>query len=298
MMKKMCAFLMAMVMSLSLVACGGVDIQPAIDAFNNASTAYDAVSNKVNAEIGAYPEEFIDTMNELADTMLEYKAVLESGEELTEEQVNEMITVFAEVEKWATETEPKLDEFKTIGADKQPAIDAFNKTSTAFDAVVEVINANPELYGQDVIDLMTQMSDTLTECKTLLESETMLTEDVVSSMVTQLTDIEAWIAEFEAEILVDPEEAAGAAIDLTSAIEYFNAITTAFDATATAVNSNADAFTEEFKNTMINLSEVLTQYKGLLEGGYEFSEEEYNLMIEDFEAIEQWLLEVESDVFG
>lgn len=298
MMKKMCAFLMAMVMSLSLVACGGVDIQPAIDAFNNASTAYDAVSNKVNAEINAYPEEFIDTMNELADSMLEYKAVLESGEELTEEQVNEMITVFAEVEKWATETEPKLDEFKTIGADKQPAIDAFNKTSTAFDAVVEVINANPELYGQDVIDLMTQMSETLTECKTLLEGETMLTEEQVSSLVTQLSDVEAWIAEFEAEILVDPEEAAGAAIDLTSAIEYFNTIVAAFDATATAVNANADAFTQEFKDTMISLSDILTQYKELFEGGYEFTEEEYNLMMEDFATIEQWLLEVESDVFG
>lgn len=297
MMKKLSAIIMAMVMSLSLVACGGVDIQPAIDAFNNASTAYDAVSNKVNAEIEAYPEEFVTTMNELADTMLEYKAVLESGEELTEEQVNEMITVFAEVENWATDTEPKLDEFKTIGADKQPAIDAFNKTATAFDKVVDEINANAELYSQDVIDIMTQMSDSLTQCKELLESDTMLTEETVNDLVKQLTDIEAWVAEVEAGILVDPE-AAGAAIDLTAAIDYFNLITMAFDATATAVNANADAFTQEFKDTMISLSESLTMYKELFETGYAFTEEEYNLMMEDFAAIEQWLLEVESSVFS
>lgn len=296
--KKICAVLMAMVMSLSLVACGGVDIQPAIDAFNSASTAYDTVSNKINAEIEAYPEELITAMTDLANTMLEYKAVLESGEELTEEQVTEMITVFAEVEKWATDTDAKLDEFKTIGADKQPAIDAFNKAATAYDNIAAEINANADLYPQDVIDVMTQMAESLTQCKEMLESDTMLTEEKVNELVKTLTDIEAWVATVEAEVVINPEEAAGAAIDLTATIEYFNALVTAYDATATAVNANADAFTQEFKDTMIGLSESLTMYKGLFESGYEFTEEEYNLMWEDFTAIEQWLLEVESSVFG
>lgn len=296
--KKLCAILLAMTMSLSLVACGGVDTQPAIDAFNSASTAYDTVSNKINAEIEAYPDELITAMTDLANTMLEYKAVLESGEDLTEEQVTEMINVFTEVEKWAVDTDAKLDEFKTIGADKQPAIDAYNKTSEAFNKVIDEINANIELYPQEVLDVMAQMTDSLTQCGEMLSGDQMITEEKVNELVKQLTDIEAWVATVEAEVLVNPEEAAGAAIDLTAAIEYFNAISTAFDATATAVNANADAFTQEFKDTMIGLSESLTMYKGLFESGYEFTEEEYNLMLQDFAAIEQWLLEVESSVFG
>ena len=79
-MKKLVALLIAMAMTLSLAACGGssdqpaapaapaaptasaaptLDKQDAIDAFNKASTIYDALVNKMNAEIELYPADLI-----------------------------------------------------------------------------------------------------------------------------------------------------------------------------------------------------------------------------------------------
>ena len=197
------------------------------------------------------------------------------------------------------------------GVDKQPVIDAFNSTTTAFDAVVNRINENAAYYPADVIDVMSQMAESLTQCKDLLESDTELTEEDVNSLITQLNDIEAWVATVESEIVevVEAEIAAGgetgtdaeatdAGIDLSAAIESFNMIASAYDATADVVNANADAFAPEFTESMISLGQVLSEYKNLLESGYEFTEDEYNGMMEDFAAVQQWLLEVESQVFG
>lgn len=199
--KRLCAILLAMTVSLSLTACGGADTQPAIDAFNSASNAYEVVANQVNADSEAFSEELIASLNEVADSMFEYKDILESGEELTEEQVTEMIQVFEEVEAWAIETNENIDEFKVSGADKQPAIDAFNQTSTAFNAVAEAINADLESYPSEIIDVMNEMSTSLTAIGELLSGDDILTEELVQELVDQLTDIEAWVASAE-ELLV------------------------------------------------------------------------------------------------
>jgi ABC-type glycerol-3-phosphate transport system substrate-binding protein len=111
-MKKLIALMLALVMSLSLVACGGgddtgastdtntpavettgADIQPAIDAFNAASDAFDAVANEVNANIDIYSQELIDTMIAMSDSMTETKTLLESNPELTEEKVQELVAL-------------------------------------------------------------------------------------------------------------------------------------------------------------------------------------------------------------
>ena len=49
---------------------------------------------------------------------------------------------------------------------------------------------------------------------------------------------------------------------------------------------------------MVKMSEIMTDYKTLLESNYEPTEAEYTAMMADFDIIEQWLLEVESQVFG
>lgn len=198
--KKICAILLAMTMSFSLAACGGADTQPAIDAFNNASSEYDAVADKINAESELYTEELFTSMNEMADTLLEYKEKLESDEEFTEEEVTEMIQTFEEIENWAADTNANLESFKII----QPAIDAFNRTSEAFNTVANAINENIELYPQEVIDTMNLMADSLTECNDFLSSDTAVTEEFVQELVSELNDIEAWVADVEAEILVTP----------------------------------------------------------------------------------------------
>ena len=55
-MKKITSLLLVLVMCVSLVACGGVDKQPAIDAFNKASTAYDEVATIINENPDAYDQ--------------------------------------------------------------------------------------------------------------------------------------------------------------------------------------------------------------------------------------------------
>lgn len=49
------------------------------------------------------------------------------------------------------------------GADKQPVIDAFNKTSTSFNEVANIINENPQAYDQDLVDTMIDWYGTVDE---------------------------------------------------------------------------------------------------------------------------------------
>lgn len=298
MMKKIAAFLMAMVMCVSLVACGGVDPQPAIDAFNSASEAYESLANKMNENLEAYPLDLIDVMNQMADALLTHKETLESGEELTEEYVAELIQACADVEQWAKDTEAQLAELAIAGADKQPVIDAFNKTSTVFDKLANEVNANAAAYPQEFIDLLNQMADVMLQTKTMLESDQALTEDEANSLIQQLSDIEAWVAEAEAEFVTGAATEEATNVDMQAAIERFNTISGMFDATANAVNANAGAFTQEFIDSMVKMSEILTNYKAMLESDYEPTGAEYTTMMEDFDIIEQWLLEVEKQVFG
>lgn len=298
MMKKLSALLMALVMCVSLVACGGVDPQPAIDAFNSASDAYDNLVDKMNENIEAYPQDVIDVMNQMGEALLTHKETLESGEALTEEYVAELIQVCTEVEQWAKDAEAQLADLATTGVDKQPVIDAFNKTSTAFDKLANEVNANTGAYPQEFIDLLIQMSDSLTQCKELLESDQALTEEEANSLTTQLADIEAWVAQAEAEFVAGAEGGEAVNVDMQAAIDRFNMVGSMFDATANAVNANAGAFTQEFIDSMVQMSEIMSDYKALLESDYQPTEAEYTAMMADFDLIEQWLLEVEKQVFG
>ncbi len=193
------------------------------------------------------------------------------------------------------------------GVDKQPAIDAFNNANGAFTELANAMNENLDLYSEEFVDVMMQMSASLAECKALLESDQELTEEDVAALVSNLNDIEAWVAdatglaeeEAAAEEVVEEEVVAeDVVVDMDAAIEVFNGLTTAFDAMATEVNNNADAFSEEFIDEMIAMSEVLAECKAGLESGVELSEEEYVQLIEVFVQIEEWLAAVESEVWG
>ena len=99
-MKKIIAFLLAICMLLSLVACGGVDTQPAIDAFNKTSTAFNEVAAIINADIESWDEESITAMTEMALVLQEHGALLSGSAEISEEQLAEMIAWYAEVDQW------------------------------------------------------------------------------------------------------------------------------------------------------------------------------------------------------
>ena len=96
-MKKLITLLAAMVMCVNLVACSGVDVQPAIDSYNELADNYNEFVDVVNADIESVPAEDIEFFNSLADVINEYGAKLEDGTEFTQEEVDEMVEMFDEL---------------------------------------------------------------------------------------------------------------------------------------------------------------------------------------------------------
>ena len=107
-MKKITSLLLALIMCMSLVACGGPDKQPAIDAFNKASDAYDEVATIINENPDAYEQEVSDTLNEMADVLIQHKELLESGDEIEQEKLDEMIAWYGDVEAWVADVKAEL----------------------------------------------------------------------------------------------------------------------------------------------------------------------------------------------
>lgn len=99
-MKKIIAFVLALVLSLSLVACGGADKQPAIDAFNKTSAAFNEVAAMINADIESWDAESVEVMKEMASVLQQHGELLSSGQDISEEKLAEMIAWYAEVDQW------------------------------------------------------------------------------------------------------------------------------------------------------------------------------------------------------
>ena len=188
-MKKLTALFMAIAMSLSLVACGGgPDKQPAIDALDKAGTAFNEVANKMNENIGMYPQDTIDELNELAGIMNEKMELLASDTDLTQEDIDAIVASAAEIEAWATEVRPMLD---TI-VDTQPAKDAFISAVSVYDEVAIYMNENIELFTEEDIAAMTDVGNVLMECKETLESVTFTDQEALDAFIANMADVEAW----------------------------------------------------------------------------------------------------------
>ena len=85
------------------------------------------------------------------------------------------------------------------GADK-PAIDAFNKTSTSFNEVANIINENPQAYDQDLVDTMVDMAGVLNEHKQILESDDDVEEEKLQEMIDWYGTVDEWVAQVKEEI--------------------------------------------------------------------------------------------------
>lgn len=195
-MKKLTALLLAMVMCLGLVACGENPNQPVIDAFNAASTAYDAVANTINENIEAYPQELIDVMNEMADSMLEVKELLESDVEIPAENAAELIANLADVEAWANDVYASLDDM-TVDTSREAIVDAFNYVSERFDAISIAVNENIEAYDDEFIAGMVSIAEGMIAYKEALDSGVELTEEDSLAMLEELAAVNEWIDSLE-----------------------------------------------------------------------------------------------------
>ena len=107
-MKRITSLLLALIMCMSLVACGGPDKQPAMDAFNKTSNAFNEVAAVINENPDAYDQEVIDAMVEMANVLNQQKELLESDTEIDEEQLNEMIAWYGTVDEWVAAAKEEL----------------------------------------------------------------------------------------------------------------------------------------------------------------------------------------------
>lgn len=72
------------------------------------------------------------------------------------------------------------------------------------------------------------------------------------------------------------------------AIKVFNETSTAFNAVATTINENADSIDDQLISVFQEMSALLTQYKDILEGDEELSDEKYDEMITWFGTVKDW----------
>ncbi len=92
-MKKLHTILLATVLCLSLVGCGGSgpDKQPAIDAYNELTENYNKFVEITNEDLSGWSEEDINYMNSIADKITQYGNQLDGDTELTQEQLDKMV---------------------------------------------------------------------------------------------------------------------------------------------------------------------------------------------------------------
>lgn len=107
-MKKLVSLLLALSMCVFLVACGGPDKQPAIDAHNKAVVAVNALGDIINQNPEAYAD-YIDDMNELVDTLNLVADALENRDDLDQEALDEWVEMCEEVEQWAVDAKAELE---------------------------------------------------------------------------------------------------------------------------------------------------------------------------------------------
>lgn len=107
-MKKLMVLIMTMMMGMSLVACGGADKLPAIDAFNKTSTSFNEVANIINENPQAYDQDLVDTMVDMAGVLNEHKQILESDDDVEEEKLQEMIDWYGTVDEWVAQVKEEI----------------------------------------------------------------------------------------------------------------------------------------------------------------------------------------------
>ena len=142
-MKKLFALMLALAMCLSLAACGGgVDKQPVIDAFNATTTGFDALAQKINANPDIVDAELAQDLADMSELLGEYKALLESDQELTQESADDMIAWFGTVDALVEEINGEIDAALAAGGEETGITDEQIATLT------EVYNEIAPLYNE------------------------------------------------------------------------------------------------------------------------------------------------------
>lgn len=80
------------------------------------------------------------------------------------------------------------------------------------------------------------------------------------------------------------------------AIDAFNKVSTVMDDFAADMNENADLIETDMFDTYNQMVALMKQYKAILEGDDEISDEQFDTMIEWFGTVEEWATEGKAEL--
>lgn len=107
-MNKLVSLLLALAMCFLLAACGGPNKQPAIDAFNKASDAFNEVSAIMNQDPETYGV-YYDAMIEYAEILNEVGSTLKNND-LDQATLDALVSGCKDIEEWSIELKAALEE--------------------------------------------------------------------------------------------------------------------------------------------------------------------------------------------
>ncbi len=179
-MRKLLILITALVMVLSLAACGGsapasasvsavpasasvpaskapeaaftADQQALAKEFMEMAAAFDKISDRVNATPAALEnQELVTSMNELADEIIKADDYFTSPEKLTPEVMSELRAAIVEVHKFTAVAEVTLDEVDSAAQGITVPVEIVNGTGVDIYALA-LSPANSDDWGENLID--------------------------------------------------------------------------------------------------------------------------------------------------
>ena len=105
---RIAALLLLLSLLLSLTACGeNAKRQEAVDS--KAADAYNVMADKMNNYADVIDEDILTDCQSMGDMLQRYSDILNTRDDLTDDQYDEMISWFASVEDWTGEIKDMLD---------------------------------------------------------------------------------------------------------------------------------------------------------------------------------------------
>ena len=107
---RIAALLRLLSLLLSLTACGeNAKRQEAVDAYSKAADAYNVMADKMNNYADVIDEDILADCQSMGDMLQRYSDILNTRDDLTDDQYDEMFSWFASVEDWTGEIKDMLD---------------------------------------------------------------------------------------------------------------------------------------------------------------------------------------------
>lgn len=104
------AVLLILSLLLSLTACGeNAKKQEAVDAYNNTAAVFNTAAEKLNANADVIEDDILADCQSMSEMLQRYGDILNTRDDLTDDQYDEMIDWFATVEQWSNDLNDMLD---------------------------------------------------------------------------------------------------------------------------------------------------------------------------------------------